>query len=130
MPRQCTPGWWPRRTPPWHQPSSRHVAENPVAGSAQAPIGWNVWLIGGSERWAAGTILVLGSFTCGLGSPGKDAATKLLAVLGIAAGALGVLALVTGSLTALSFLTLDIVLLWGASMIRHSRTVVPAHGAR
>ena len=70
----------PRRTPPWHQPSSRHVAENPVAGSAQAPIGWNVWLIGGSERWAAGTILVLGS--------------------------------------------------WGASMIRHSRTVVPAHGAR
>jgi hypothetical protein len=47
---------------------------------AAAHQGWNVWLIGGSERWAAGTILVLGS--------------------------------------------------WGASMIRHSRTVVPAHGAR
>ena len=70
----------------------------------------------------------------------KDAEATLLTVLivlvfaaahqGIAAGALGVLALVTGSLTAFSFLTLDIVLLWGASMIRHSRTVVPAHGAR
>jgi hypothetical protein len=81
--------------------------------------GWNVWLIGGSHRWAAGAIVLLGAFTCGLGSPGKDAATKLLAVLGIAAGALAVLALVTGSLTVLSFLTLDIVLLWAASTLRH-----------
>jgi hypothetical protein len=81
--------------------------------------GWNVWLIGGSHRWAAGAIVFLGAFTCGLGSPGKDAATKLLAVLGIAAGALAVLALVTGSLTVLSFLTLDIVLLWAASTLRH-----------
>ena len=97
---------------------------------AAAHQAWNVWLIGGSERWAAGTILVLGAFTCRLGSPGKDAATKALSVLGVAAGALGVLALVTGSLTVLSFLTLDIVLLWAASMLRHSRGVVPAHGAR
>jgi hypothetical protein len=88
--------------------------------------GWNVWLIGGSHRWAAGAIVVLGAFTCGLGSPGKDAATKLLAVLGIAAGALAVLALVTGSLTALSLLTADIVLLWAASMVRHSHQPIPA----
>lgn len=83
--------------------------------------GWNVWLIGGSHRWAAGTMLVLGAFTCGLGSPGKDAATKMLGVLGIAAGALAVFALVTGSLTALSLLTADIVLLWATSMVRHGR---------
>jgi hypothetical protein len=88
--------------------------------------GWNVWLIGGSHRWAAGAILVLGAFTCGLGSPGKDAATKLLSVLGIAAGALAVFALVTGSLTALSLLTADIVLLWAASLVRHSHQPIPA----
>ena len=83
--------------------------------------GWNVWLIGGSHRWAAGAILVLGAFTCGLGSPGKDATTKMLAVLGVAAGALAVLALVTGSLTVLSLLAADIVVLWAASMVRHGR---------
>lgn len=81
--------------------------------------GWNVWLIGGSHRWAAGAIMLLGAYTCRLGSPAKDAATKVLAVLGIAAGVLAVLALVTGSLTPLSFLTLDIVLLWAASTVRH-----------
>lgn len=88
--------------------------------------GWNVWLIGGSHRWAAGAIVLLGALTCGLGSPGKDAATKVLAVLGITAGVLAVLALVTGSLTVLSFLTLDIVLLWAASMVRHSHKPITA----
>ena len=88
--------------------------------------GWNVWLIGGSHRWATGAIVVLGAFTCGLGSPGKDAATKLLAVFGIVAGALAVLALATGSLTALSLLTADIVLLWAASLVRHSHQPIPA----
>jgi hypothetical protein len=83
--------------------------------------GWNVWLIGGSHRWAAGAVLVLGAFTCGLGSPSKDTATWILAALGIAAGVLGVIALITGSLTALSFLTIDIVLLWAASTFRHAR---------
>lgn len=83
--------------------------------------GWNVWLIGGSHRWAAGVILVLGAFTCGLGSPGKDSATRILAGLGIGAGILAVVAIATGSLTALSLLTLDIVLLWAGSLLRHSR---------
>ena len=86
--------------------------------------GWNVWLIGGSHRWAAGAITLLGAYTCGLGSPGKDAATKVLAVLGIGAGVLAVLALVTGSLTLLSLLTLDIVLLWAASMFRHGHQAI------
>jgi hypothetical protein len=86
--------------------------------------GWNVWLVGDSHRWAAGVITVFGMFTCGLGRPGKDALTAALAVLGVGAGILAVLALATGSLTPLSLLTIDIVLLWAGSMIRHA--YVPA----
>jgi hypothetical protein len=82
--------------------------------------GWNVWLVGGSHRWAAGAITLLGVLTCGLGRPSKDAFTAVLAVLGIGAGILAVLAIATGSLTPLSLLTLDIVLLWAGSMIRHA----------
>ena len=82
--------------------------------------GWNVWLVGGSHRWAAGAITLLGVLTCGLGRPSKDAFTAALAVLGIGAGILAVLAIATGSLTPLSLLTLDIVLLWAGSMIRHA----------
>jgi hypothetical protein len=82
--------------------------------------GWNVWLVGDSHRWAAGAIVLIGAFTCGLGSPGKDAASRLLAVLGIAAAGLAVAAIVTGSLTVLSLLTLVVVLLWAGSLLRHS----------
>src|SRR5919197_4798175 len=64
--------------------------------------GWGVPLVGDSHRFAAGAILLVGSLTCGLGSPGKDAATKLLAFLGVTALVLGVVALATGSLTPLS----------------------------
>jgi hypothetical protein len=81
--------------------------------------GWNVWLIGGSHRWAAGAILVLGMLTCGLGSPARGVSTMLLATLGTIALALAVLALVTGSLTPLSLLVVTIVLLWAASTVRH-----------
>ena len=87
--------------------------------------GWNVLLVGDSHRWAAGVIAVLGGLTCGLGSPGRGTATKLLAALGTLALVLAVLALVTGSLTPLSLLVVDIVLLWAASTLRHS-----AHGSR
>jgi hypothetical protein len=82
--------------------------------------GWNVWLIGDSHRWAAGAIMVLGSMTCGLGSPSRGRATKLLAVLGIAALVLAVLAIATGSLTPLSLLVVDIVVLWAVSTFRHA----------
>jgi hypothetical protein len=86
---------------------------------------WNVWLVGASHRCAAGAITLLGVLACALGSPGKDLATRVLAVLGIAAGALAVLALVTASLTPLSLLTLAIVLLWAAALWRHAH--VAAH---
>ena len=87
--------------------------------------GWGVWLIGDSHRWAAGAIALLGIGTCGLGRPGCGAATKLLATLGVLALVLAVLALATGSLTPLSLLVVDIVLLWAASTLRHVH-----HGAR
>jgi hypothetical protein len=81
--------------------------------------GWGVWLIGDSRRWAAGAIALLGMATCGLGTPGKDKATKFLATLGILAVVLAGLALATGSLTPLSLLVVDIVLLWALSTLRH-----------
>jgi len=81
--------------------------------------GWNVWLVGDSHRWAAGVILLLGVVTCGLGSPGHGAATRVLATLGVLALVLGVLALVTASLTPLSLLVVDIVALWALSTLRH-----------
>ena len=81
---------------------------------------WSVPLVGGSHRWAAAAIFLLGSLTCGLGSPGKDAATKLLAILGVAALVLAVLAVATGSLTPLSLLVADIVALWAVATLRHA----------
>ena len=82
--------------------------------------GWGVWLIGGSHRWAAGAILLLGIATCGQGSPAKGAGTRFLALLGILAFVLAVLALATGSLTPLSLLVVDIVALWAFSTARHA----------
>ena len=83
--------------------------------------GWGVPLLGDSHRFAAGAIFLLGSMTCGLGSPGKDAATKLLAGLGVAALVLAVLAVATGSLTPLSLLVVDMVALWAVATLRHAR---------
>jgi hypothetical protein len=68
---------------------------------------------------AAGVITLLGTPTCALGSPGRDSATKLLAGLGILAFALAVVAIATGSLTPLSLLVVDIVVLWTVSTARH-----------
>jgi hypothetical protein len=83
--------------------------------------GWNVWLVDDSHRWAAGVIGVLGIATCALGSPGRDTATRLMAVLGAAALVLAIVAIATGSLTPLSLLVTDIVLLWAGSTWRHAR---------
>jgi hypothetical protein len=81
--------------------------------------GWGVALIGGSHRWAAGVIMLLGVATCARGTTDRGIATKMLAVLGMAALVLGVFALATGSLTPLSLLVADIVLLWALSTLRH-----------
>lgn len=83
--------------------------------------GWGVPLIGASHRWAAGAILLLGMLSCSLGSPGKGAVTKLCAALGTLALVLAVVALVTGSLTPLSLLVVDIVALWLVATLGHVR---------
>jgi hypothetical protein len=81
--------------------------------------GWNVPLIGDDHRWAAAVILFLGAVTCGLGDSQAMDRHRLAAVLGVVALPLAVLALVTGSLTALSLLVVDIVALWFVATIGH-----------
>jgi hypothetical protein len=81
--------------------------------------GWNVWLVGGSHQWAAAVIAILGSATCAQGSPDDGFATKVCSALGGLALLLVLAALVFGSLTVLSLLVVDIVVLWGVSTLRH-----------
>jgi hypothetical protein len=96
--------------------------------------GWDVPLVGDSHRWAAATILVLGALGCAQGRAGEEMQARtsgrvtFLAALGVAALVLGVIAVVTGSLTALSLLVVAIVLLWAIATARHARahTLAPA----
>ena len=81
--------------------------------------GWNVYLIGGSHRWAAGAISLLGFATCALGTARKGPVAMTSAVLGVVALVLAGLALATASLTPLSFLVIDIVVLWAISTYEH-----------
>jgi len=81
--------------------------------------GWNVPLIGDSHRWAAGAIVLLGIFACSQGTQRSGTTAAILGTLGGLALILGVWAIITGSLTALSLLVADIVLLWLASTIGH-----------
>lgn len=87
--------------------------------------GWNVPLVGDSNRWAAGAILVLGVATCSLGTRSGGTLSRILAALGTAALVLAVVAIATGSLTVLSLLVLAFVLLWIASTAGHAQ-----HGRR
>ena len=82
--------------------------------------GWGVPLVGDSHRWAAGVILLLGIVTCGQGSKVTRSTMMLFGLLGAAAAGLAILALWTGSVTPLSLLVADIVLLWALSTIRHA----------
>lgn len=89
---------------------------------------WDVWLIGSSNRWAAVAITVLGAVGCSLGSAGDEmskeggisSATKLLSTVGALTGLFATWAIVSGSLTALSLLTVGVVLLWAGATLRHA----------
>ena len=93
---------------------------------------WNVWLVGSSHRWAAGTILLLGTGACSLGQAGKEmrqhTATLLLAVVGTWALVFAAWAIWSASLTALSLLVAAIVVLWAGSTLRHAWHVKPRAG--
>jgi hypothetical protein len=84
---------------------------------------WNVWLIGSSNRWAAGAILLLGLGACSLGAPGDEAGkapfTIVLSVVGVAALAFAVWAIWTAAATALALLVCAVVLLWVGATARH-----------
>jgi hypothetical protein len=82
--------------------------------------GWGVPLVGDSRRWATGVILLLGIGTCGHGSKVTGATMTMFALLGSLAAGLAVLAFWTGSLTPLSLLVADIVVLWALSTVRHA----------
>lgn len=84
--------------------------------------GWNVPLVGDSHRWAAVVIFLLGAVTCSLGSQTKSM-PMLFWALGSAALVLALLAVATGSLTPLSLLVIDIVVLWATATMRHIRHV-------
>jgi membrane-bound ClpP family serine protease len=79
--------------------------------------GWNIALIGDSHRWAAAAILVLGIAACSVGA--KRVLSALFGVLGGAAFVFGALALITGSLTPLSLLVADMVVMWALTTFRH-----------
>jgi hypothetical protein len=81
---------------------------------------WNVPLVGGSHRWAAGVIVVVGTMTCGLGRPGRDALTSVLATLGILALVLAAGSLISGALAPLTLLTVNVVALWALATLRHA----------
>ena len=82
--------------------------------------GWNVPLIGDSHRWTAAAIMALGIGACALGS--RRVNSTLFGVLGGAAFVFGVLTLVTGSLTPLSLLMADMVVMWALTTFRHAHT--------
>ena len=86
---------------------------------AAADGGWSVPLVGGSTRWAAGAVLLLGMAACALGSPAAGVGSSLLAGLGTVALVLIAVTLVTGSLTALSLAVAAFVALWLGSALRH-----------
>ncbi len=91
---------------------------------AAAHQSWNVWLIGSSNRWAAGAVLLLGIATCSLGTAGEEmgrhTSTRVLAAIGSLAVLFGLWALAMGSLTALSLLVVCTVALWAGSTLRHA----------
>jgi hypothetical protein len=82
--------------------------------------GWNVPLVGDSHRWAGVVIMALGIGACSVGA--RRLNSQLFGVLGGAAFVLGVLALLTGSLTLLSLLVADMVLMWALTTFRHAHS--------
>ena len=88
------------------------------------------WWYLGSNRWAAVTIVAIGAIGCPLGARlvGEKPTSLpivVLALLGVAALTLGILAIVTAAQWALLALTLLIVALWAGATLRHAVTPPP-----
>lgn len=77
---------------------------------------WNVWLIGDSRRWTAGLLCVLAVLMFALVA--RHIGATAIAVCGVVAAVLAVVAFWTASLTPLSLLALTIVIVWAAAVFR------------
>jgi hypothetical protein len=89
--------------------------------------GW--WYLG-SNRWAAVTMLAIGFAGCPLGAriEGEKLSSTpivLLALLGVAALTLAVIAIVTATQWALLGLVIVVVALWAGTTLRHAVTPPP-----
>jgi len=76
--------------------------------------GWDVWLIGDYNRWAAGFIAVFGLAVFVLEWEDSWACLRLLMLAVLFAA----LAFISGELTALSLLVVTIVVLWFETTVR------------
>ena len=88
------------------------------------------WWYLGSNHWAAATMLAIGFVGCPLGARlvGERLSSTpivLLALLGVAALALAVIAIVTGAQWALLGLAMVVVALWAGTTLRHAVTPPP-----
>jgi hypothetical protein len=87
------------------------------------------WWYLGNNRWAAITMLAIGAIACPLGArideTEEDVRTPiiLLGALGVAALALGIIAIVTAAQWALLALTIVLVVLWAGTTLRHVATL-------
>lgn len=108
----------------WKDAAATATTALVVALFAASHEGRAVPLVGSSHRWAAAAIFVVGAGTCGLGDS-TGGASRLFAALGIAALALCVITIATGSLTALSLQVAVTVGMWG---IATSRRVIAGRG--
>ncbi|HVN61290.1 MAG TPA: hypothetical protein VMT59_08490 [Gaiellaceae bacterium] len=108
----------------WKDAAATVLTTLAVLVYAAAHQSWNVWLIGSSNRWAAGVVLLLGIGACSLGTAGEEmgrhSSTRALAALGALSLVFGLWALVTASLTALALLVVCTVVLWAGSTLRHA----------
>lgn len=79
--------------------------------------GWDVWLIGGSHRWAAGAIVFLGAAVFLFEALERSIPEGLFGALGVLAVVLAGIAFWTASLTPLSILVATIVVVWAATAV-------------
>ncbi len=113
----------------WKDAAATVMTALAVLVFAAAHQSWNVWLIGSSNRWAAGAVLLLGIGACTMGTAGEEmgrhTSTRVLAAIGALSVLFGLWALAMGSLTALALVVICTVALWAGSTLRHAWH--PAH---
>jgi hypothetical protein len=86
---------------------------------------WNVYLIGGSHRWATGAIVLLGAAVFAIEAFRASVPPMLFAMLGTLAVVMAGLAFWTASLTPISILAAAVACLWLATTFEDVREHAP-----